>query len=65
MSQKQLKSRNTILIFFYEKVRDFVVAIKENTGAPIPGEQILINQAIIDGILRSAELGKEVEIEPF
>lgn len=47
---------------FYEKVRDFVVAIKEGKAAPIPGEQILINQAIIDGIQRSAEKGKEVEI---
>ncbi|KRG14558.1 Gfo/Idh/MocA family protein [Lederbergia galactosidilytica] len=48
---------------FFEKVRDFVVAIKEDKPAPIPGEEILINQAIIDGILRSSELGKEVEID--
>ncbi|MCJ8007481.1 Gfo/Idh/MocA family protein [Lederbergia wuyishanensis] len=51
------------LNIFYEKVRDFVVAIKEGKSAPIPGEEILINQAIIDGILRSSELGREVEIE--
>jgi predicted dehydrogenase len=47
---------------FYEKIRDFVVAIQEGKPAPIPGEQILRNQAIIDGILRSAESGREVEI---
>lgn len=47
---------------FTEKVRDFVVSIKEDKPAPIPGEQILINQAIIDGVLRSSENGKEVDI---
>ncbi|KAB8127029.1 Gfo/Idh/MocA family oxidoreductase [Gracilibacillus oryzae] len=47
---------------FKAKVRDFVVAIKEGKPAPIPGEEILINQAIIDGILRSSEIGKEVDI---
>lgn len=51
------------LDIFYEKVRDFVVSIKEDKGAPIPAEQILINQAIIDGILRSSEQGHEVSIE--
>jgi len=50
------------LNIFYEKVRDFVVALKEGKPAPIPGEQILINQAIIDGVLRSSEQGKEVEV---
>ncbi|WP_175639475.1 Gfo/Idh/MocA family protein [Metabacillus schmidteae] len=51
------------LDIFYEKVRDFVIAIKEEKSAPIPGEQIVINQAIIDGILRSSEEGREVSIE--
>ncbi|WP_066192155.1 MULTISPECIES: Gfo/Idh/MocA family protein [Gracilibacillus] len=50
------------LDIFTEKVRDFVTAVKEGKPAPIPAEEILINQAIIDGILRSAELGREVEI---
>ena len=31
--------------------------------APVPSSQIIYNQAIIDGIARSAELGKEIEIE--
>ncbi|MBR0464817.1 MAG: Gfo/Idh/MocA family oxidoreductase [Clostridia bacterium] len=47
---------------FRAKVRDFCDAIKENRPAPIPGEEILYNQAICDGIYRSSKLGKEVEI---
>lgn len=50
------------LDIFYEKVRDFAVSIKEDKPAPIPGQQILRNQAIIDGILKSSEIGREVEI---
>lgn len=50
------------LNIFEEKVRDFVVAIKEGKPAPIPGEEILINQAIIDGIFRSSKEGREVDI---
>jgi predicted dehydrogenase len=48
---------------FFEKVKDFVVAIQEGQPAPIPGAQIVRNQAIIDGILRSAAQGREVTIE--
>ena len=48
---------------FDEKVRDFVVAIQEGKPAPIPGEEILVNQAIIDGIFRSAKEGREVDIQ--
>jgi len=48
---------------FYEKVRDFVVAIRDGKPAPIPGEQIVRNQAVIDGLLRSAAEGREVAIE--
>ncbi|MCR8632147.1 Gfo/Idh/MocA family protein [Paenibacillus radicis (ex Xue et al. 2023)] len=47
---------------FHEKIRDFVEAIRENRSAPIPGEQIMINQAILDGILRSSKQGREVEV---
>lgn len=47
---------------FYEKVRAFLDAIILGKNAPIPTEQIIINQAIIDGIVRSAKLGKELEI---
>ena len=48
---------------FAEKVYDFVRAVQEGGPAPIPGDEILYNQAIIDGVLRSAESGREVEIE--
>ena len=48
---------------FKMKVRDFCDAIKENRPAPIPGEEILYNQAICDGIYRSARSGEEVKIE--
>ena len=47
---------------FNEKVKDFVGAIQGGKPAPIPGEQIVRNQAVIDGILRSAAEKREVEI---
>jgi predicted dehydrogenase len=51
------------LNLFNEKVRDFAEAVRDGKPAPIPGEQILIQQAIIDGVLRSAESRREVSIE--
>lgn len=51
--------RNTFTV----KVRKFCDAIENNGPAPIPGEEIIYNQAIIYGIYRSAKLKKEVEIE--
>ncbi|WEK55000.1 MAG: Gfo/Idh/MocA family oxidoreductase [Candidatus Cohnella colombiensis] len=51
------------LNLFDEKVRDFAEAVRDGRPAPIPGEQILIQQAIIDGVLRSAESKREVAIE--
>lgn len=48
---------------FTDKVRDFVLNVQNNGAAPIPGEQIVRNQAVIDGILRSAQSGREVSIE--
>ena len=47
---------------WYGKMRSFVDAVKTNGPAPVPGEEILYNQAICDGIYRSSQLGKEVEI---
>ena len=44
------------------KIRTFLDAIKNGTPAPVPSSQIIYNQAIIDGIAKSAELGREVEI---
>ena len=47
---------------FYKKCRAFLDAIAEGGEAPIPTSQILYNQAIIDHIVKSAELGREVEV---
>ncbi len=47
---------------FYRKTRTFLEAIRDGKPAPVPSSQILYNQAIIDGIVRSAELGREVDI---
>jgi len=44
------------------KIRTFLDACKNGTEAPVPSSSVLYNQAIIDGIARSAELGREVEI---
>ena len=48
---------------FDRKIRTFLDASKNGTPAPIPSSQIIYNQAILDGILKSAELGHEVEIK--
>ena len=45
------------------KIRTFLDACKNGTPAPVPSSQILYNQAIIDGIVRSANLGREIELE--
>ena len=44
------------------KIRSFLDAVKNGTGAPVPSSQIIYNQAILDGIFKSAELGREIEI---
>ena len=48
---------------FYKKLRSFVDSIKTGGPAPIPSSEIIINQAILDGLVRSAREGKEVTIE--
>ncbi len=45
------------------KMRGFVDALLTGGPAPVPGEEILYNQAICDGIYRSSKLNREVEIE--
>ena len=47
---------------FAKKLRAFVDSIKEGGEPTVPSSEILYNQAIIDGIVKSAELGKEIEI---
>ena len=49
--------------FFFKKIRSFVDAIQTDGKATVPSSEIVINQAIIDGIVRSAKLGKEIPIE--
>jgi len=51
------------LDLFHEKVRDFAEAVRDGRPAPIPGDEIVIQQAIIDGVLRSAEARREVSVE--
>lgn len=48
---------------FDKKIRSFLDAVKTNGPAPVPTSQILYNQAIIDGINKSAACGHEVEIK--
>ena len=45
-----------------QKIRSFLDAIKEGGTAPVPTSEILYNQAILDHIVKSAELGREVEV---
>jgi predicted dehydrogenase len=47
---------------FDKKIRTFLDACKNGTEAPVPSSEILYNQAILDGIAKSSELGREVEI---
>ena len=47
---------------FFLKCRSFVDAVKGGLPAPIPTSEIIYNQAIIDGIVRSCECGKEVSV---
>lgn len=48
---------------FYEKIRSFLDAVITGGKAPVPSEQIVKNQAIIDGIIKSAESGKEITVD--
>ncbi len=48
---------------FYKKIRSFMDAVRYGGKAPVPTEQIIYNQAIIDGIRRSSDAGCEVKIE--
>ena len=45
------------------KIRTFLDACKNGTPAPVPSSQIVYNQAILDGIAKSSDLGREIEIE--
>ncbi len=47
---------------FARKVDAFVDAGLNGGPAPIPTKQIIVNQAVLDGIVRSAEAGREIDI---
>ena len=47
---------------FEKKLRAFVDSIKNGGTETVPSSEIIYNQAIIDGIVKSAEAGREVEI---
>ncbi len=49
--------------FFYKKIRSFIDSVKNDGKATVPSSEIVINQAIIDGLVRSAKEGKEVTIK--
>jgi len=48
---------------FYRKLRSFVDAVKTGGAPTCPSSEIIYNQAIIDGIVKSAECGHEIEVE--
>ena len=47
---------------FEKKIRAFVDAVINKKPAPIPTTQIIYNQAVLDGIIRSSASGKEVDV---
>ena len=47
---------------FDKKIRSFIDACMGKIPTPVPSSQIIYNQAILDGIAKSAKLGKEVKI---
>jgi predicted dehydrogenase len=48
---------------FYKKLRSFIDAIETGGEAPVPSSQIYYNQAILDAIVKSSELGCEIKVE--
>ena len=58
-----IKAKENAPSLFDIKIRSFLDACKNGTASPVPSSQILYNQAIIDGITKSSELGKEIQIE--
>jgi len=48
---------------FYKKIRSFVDDVKLGRKPAVTSDEILYNQAIIDGLVRSAKIGREIEIE--
>ena len=53
---------NEGLDLFAKKIRTFLDALKNDLPAPVSSDEIIYNQAIIDGLVKSAKLGREVEV---
>ncbi len=47
---------------FVDEIDAFVEAIRQGQPSPVPGEQALITQRILDGIYASGAAGREVEV---
>jgi predicted dehydrogenase len=45
-----------------EEIRQFVEAIKTGKPSPVPGEQALKTQKVLDAIYKSGQMGREVKI---
>lgn len=61
-TQTIIPPKETSVDLWKRKIKDFVDAVIDGKNiAPIPTSQIIYNQAIIDGIIRSSKLGREVE----
>ncbi len=58
-----VKSNPKGMSLFDIKLRTFLDAVKYGGKAPVPSSEIFYNQAILDGIVKSAELGREITIE--
>lgn len=48
---------------FVPQARIFIDAVRAGGPSPVPPQSILLSQVIMDGILRSAEAGREVAVE--
>ena len=46
----------------HEEIRQFADAIRKGKPSPVPGEEALLTQRILDGIYKSAALGREVKV---
>jgi len=47
---------------FYEKFLSCVEAVRNNGEAPVSSKEIFINQILLDSIVKSSELKREIEI---
>ena len=52
-----------VLSLSQPEAQAFADAILNGGAAPVPTSQIYYNQAIISGIVKSAELGREIEMD--